>query len=343
MKRSKKKQQVIIEEQDSLGISRKKWDHTISLKLFVILKIICIALIPIVYFVYSPFLIVCMVAYVSLFFLSIMAERRINTSVIKSNHIKIPKLDSALALIIIVISLFGVCMSGTSKVKKPSFENAPDFSNVKEIDFDGARKNMWLREFTNTLKNFGSLLTGERSVFSGGKQSFGMKEAPKDFPKDMSELPEGMPSFEGRPTRPNIDFDIDDLPIEYLFSSILTTVNTVLIFSVSGAGIISLLVLYVKQRKFENIMNDIVITEDVTLTDEEIDRILSFGELVIEKTVDAKETLDSIDSIDNVNIYNETKKENNESQELLQKEVVNEEENISILDDNFNLDKIYED
>src|SRR5574344_1787287 len=123
MNKTKRKKQQRMEEQDAQGISRKTFNHSISLEFFIAVKILCIASIPILYFVYSPLLIVSVLAYVFLFFISILAERKINKSVIKSNHIKIFKLDSAVALLIIIISLFGVCIGGTNKVKSGNFEN----------------------------------------------------------------------------------------------------------------------------------------------------------------------------------------------------------------------------
>ena len=304
MKRSKTKKQQRMEEQDALGISRQKWKHTMSLKLFVILKFACIVSIPIVYFVYSPLLVVCMGFYVSLFFLSIMAERRVNISVIRSNHIKIPKFDSAIALIIIVISLFGIFLSGTNKVKQANFSESPRFEQISNINFKGIRKNSVLRTIKTKVKNFGSLLTGERSIFGDGKSEFGTKRPPSNFPTDKSDIPSDIsgrfPSggssgtgdynredvfcedfdFSNRPQRHKFDFSMSDLPVEFMFSSIISTLNTILIFSTCGFGLLSLLALYLKIRKFNKRINEVLVETTVTLTDEEIDKILDFGEKV---------------------------------------------------------------
>ncbi len=119
---AKKKRIQIMEQQDAEGISRKRWKHTLNPNIFILIKTILIILIPIIYFVYSPILILVMVSYVGVYFLAQMAEHSLNKSVIRANHIHIFKFDSAIALIIIVISIFGVCLSTTNKTKDSVFE-----------------------------------------------------------------------------------------------------------------------------------------------------------------------------------------------------------------------------
>jgi len=158
-----------MERQDAEGISRKKWDHTINPNLFFMLKLLCIVLIPIFYFVYSPVLILLMIFYVFLFFLAIMAERRMNTSVIKKNHIHIPKFDCAIALIVIIIALSGSFMSSSSKSKASMFSNL-DSSEITEFvgerNFDGAKTTSFWNTVSKWFINFGSCLTGERNMIS---------------------------------------------------------------------------------------------------------------------------------------------------------------------------------
>ena len=115
--RSKKKDVYRKEQQDAKCISRKKWNYTMSFKMFLIIKIILILLIPIIYFVYSPLLVVLMLLYVGVFFLARLTERSMNTSVIKTNHIHIPKFDSALALVLIVVAICGILIEMDSSTK----------------------------------------------------------------------------------------------------------------------------------------------------------------------------------------------------------------------------------
>lgn len=271
MKRSKKKQIYRMEQQDDLAISRKKYKKTINYNLFVFLKILGIILIPLFYFIYSPLLILCVGYYISLYFFAIMAERRMNVSLIKSNHIKIAKFDSALALIVIIIAFCGVAFSSTNKVKDSNFSNA-DSSQIYDYkhnnNMSGIRKNNIWKSIETTMTNLGTLLTGERSIFGEGSNNFGMGSPPEKFSDGNDTTSD----------REEMQLNIDDLPIEYLFSSSLSSVITILIFSISGIGVISLIVLQKKKNKFDNLMMEVLNDEVVLLTDAEIDKILMFGE-----------------------------------------------------------------
>ena len=276
--RGKKKKLSQMEIQDSLNISRKKWDHTMSPKLFIILKLLVVILIPIMYFVYSPLLIFLMIAYVGLFFLAILAERRLNKSVIKKNHIKIPKFDSAIALIIICIALVGSMSSVSSKSSSGMFSNMSDEQVsivVSSRDFGGARSNNFWSSVSKYCTNFGSLLTGERSVFSSSS-SFGMMTPPDDFVVSGDDL---LTNITVEPSGERMEMTMDDIPLQYMFSTILSTVDSVLIFFVSGIGVLSVIYIGIKRNKFETEMTEVLIDDgDKSFTDEEINRLLSFGE-----------------------------------------------------------------
>jgi hypothetical protein len=62
-------------------------------------------------------------------------------------------------------------------------------------------------------------------------------------------------------------------------SSILSTINTVLIFSVSAVGMLSLVAIAIKKHKFNRDMNEVIYDGTITMLDKgELERILSFGE-----------------------------------------------------------------
>ncbi len=264
--RKKHKERKIrkYESQDARGISRKKWKFTYSPKRFIWAKSILIVLIPIFYVIYSPLLVVVMIAYIGLFFLAIGTERQLNKSVIKSNHIKIPKFDSALALILVTISLFG-SIFGVSQGRPGRFTNT--FSS----------------KIMSGLNNFGSLLTGNRQLF-GSIRSFGfgtMPEPPDGFiahARDFAQMNPDMRPMGGG--RPDFNLDMSDLPIEFMFSQILSTIQTVLIFIVVGIGIISLILTIRKIKKFETDINEIIVDQPImALSPEIIDHVLTFGEV----------------------------------------------------------------
>jgi hypothetical protein len=263
-KKKQKKAKKIrkLEAMDAKGLSRKKWKFTYSPQRFLKIKAIAIILIPIVYIVYSPLLVVVMFLYMSLFYFAIGTERSMNKSVIKSNHIKIPKYDSAIALLLVVIGFLG-SIFGVSNGRIGRFSNT-----------------FWSKVSTS-MTNFGSLLTGNRKLF-GNQRGFGFGTAPKPPEGFVANASEFSDTLKGAPPagggRPDFDVDISNIPIEFMFSQILSTVQTVLIFSVVGIGIFSLWMTYRKMKKFELEINEIVLDGDIEMiTDDEIDKIISFG------------------------------------------------------------------
>jgi len=252
-----------LEKMDSEGISRKKWKFTYSPDKFIKIKIGLIILIPIVYLLYSPLLVVVMLLYIGLFYLAIATERKMNKSVIKSNHIKIPKFDSAIALLLVVIALLG-SIFGVSNGRVGRFSNT-----------------LWSK-ITTSLSNFGSLLTGQRALI-GRKLSFLFGTAPtppdgfiassSEFQNQMGDMPPGGGG------RPDFNLDITNIPIEFMFSQILSTVQTALVFAVVGVGIFSILMTRKKMKKFEIAINELVLDADIKLiSDQDIDKIISFGQ-----------------------------------------------------------------
>ncbi len=243
--RSKKKDVYRKEQQDAKCISRKKRNFIMPYKVYLAIKILLIILIPVVYFVYSPLLVVIMFAYLGCFLMARMTERGMNKSVIKSNHIHIPTFDSALALIVIVVALFTVLLNP-----------AP------------------------TLSNFGSLMTGQRNVFES-LFKFG--------------------TVDKNPTKPNIagtinmsnfvklDDILKNLPTKQVIATSRSTITTVLVFFVMGVSALSLVYVYFRCKKFNRVMNEVVVDEKILLSNTDIDEILSFGECVESSCVSDEE------------------------------------------------------
>lgn len=260
--RAKNKRIKKMENMDAKGISRKKHKHEISFKTFFILKTIGIVLIPIIYFVYSPLLAIVIIYYISLYFLAFLCENSLNKSVIKSNYIRIPKFDSAIALISLVIGLYSSITNLNTRV--------------------GHFANTWYQKIIQTIKNIGSLQTGQRTLFGPGSVfKFGPIDKPDNF-VPMGEKPDFKPE----------EFSMDNIPVEFMFSQILSTAVTVLIFSIAVFGIISLIVTYLKIKKFNKEMTEVTYDALFTLDDKEIERILSFG---LEEVDDENDNNDIID------------------------------------------------
>ena len=240
-----------MEKEDSLGISRKKLKGAISEKTFIILKIISIVSIPLIYFIYSPLLIFAIIFAVLMLIFATMAEKKINHTFIKSNHMKISKLDSVVAIIVILVTITGTIINANTK-KKFSESNT-------------------LVEISRTVKNFGSCLTGSRSIIKGS--NMGMHFGTKDF--DPSKMPPAPP--EGG--RPPMNFSIEDLPLEIVFSHMISSVNTVLIFMVPITGGVTLLYYFYKKKRFDREMNSTIKDEYMELDEKTLNDIFTFGYL----------------------------------------------------------------
>ena len=243
-KRTKAKQKQIrkMEKQDSLGISRKQISYTMNPKMFVILKIISIILIPLIYFIYSPFLIFAVLFAILTYLFAIMTERKINQTFIKANHIKIPKFDSLIGILVIMVAFFSMAMSFNTKRKMPN--------------------DNYLMSLKMTLSDLGSCYTGKRGHNLG--MGFSAKEPPSD-----------LPTMKPKPER--VKMDMDDLPVEVLFSIITSSLNTVLIFLIPISGTLNLFIYYKKKKRFNHVMNDKISNEIPEIPDEEFERIFLFG------------------------------------------------------------------
>lgn len=261
-RKNKDRKNKTLEKLDAKGISHKKHKFVLNIKVIFILKLILLPLIVISFFFFSTLLAYIMIAYVGLFYVAIGCEHNLNKSVLKSNHIMIPKYDSAVALILVLIATIGAIF-GVSQGRIGSFENT-----------------FWTK-LTTSMKNFGTLLTGQRSLFGPAKIfGFGVRERPEGFipNKDaFNEMAGEMPHMGGRP---NFDINMDDIPIEFMFSQILSTVNTFLIFAVVGLGVISLIVTRKKIQKFNHDVGELLIDGEISmLSKEEIENIISYGEI----------------------------------------------------------------
>ena len=234
-----------MEKEDSLGISRKHISFTMNPKVFIILKVISLVSIPLIYFIYSPLLILAILFSLLMYVFAIMTERKINHTFIKANHIKILKLDSIIAILVIILTFFSFALSFNTKRKMPN--NSLGF------------------EIKMTLSNFGSCYTGKRG------RGFGKNFAPV-------EPPDGLPSMDHKP----IKMEVKDLPVEAVFSVVTSSIQTVLIFLIPVSNLLTLYIYYRKKKKINSIMNETIEDNIPVVSDEELERLFSFGYLVNE-------------------------------------------------------------
>lgn len=235
-----------MESQDSKGISRRKLTGAMNPKAFVILKVISIVSIAVSYFIFSPLLIFCVIFTILMFVFSTRTEKYLNYSYIKSNHIKFLKLDSVIAVIVLIVSIFSFALSFNSKKKTP--------------------RGNTLTNIVMNINNFCSLQTGQRSLIKIGGMK--MKFSNVDFPEGMGPPPNG-----GQGPK----FNLEDLPVEAVFSQMLSSINSVLIIMIPISGCITLIHYYNKKKKFDAKMNELITDEFANLDEIDLNKIFMFG------------------------------------------------------------------
>lgn len=249
-----------LEKLDIKGISHHKHKFTLNIKVLFVMKLTLLPLMLISYFFFSTWLAYFMIFYVSLFFVAIGCEHQLNRSVIKSNHIKIPKYDSGIALLLVLIGIVGAIF-GISQGRFGHFENT------------------FLSKVVSNLKNFGTLLTGQRSLFGPIRAfGFGIGDKPEGFIPNgealnqmIGDVPPG--------GRPDFNISMDNIPIKFMFSQILSTVDTFLIFAVIALGIISLITTYKKLKKYNHDIGELIVDGEIQmLSSEEMNQLLSYGD-----------------------------------------------------------------
>ena len=240
MKNSKKDLIHRMEVEDDLGIKRgAKKRFVVPNKVYILIKIILIAAIPVVYFLCSPLLIVVVLAYFGLIVITNNIERNYNLGLKKELHIHLPKTDSLLCLLLVLITVVGVVVSSVSMTQRSSMFEGFDDSQLEDVidegDFSSADF-VWMQIWTKT-KDFGTLMTGTRYFFQeqrgfGGFGGFG--EPPEGFtPPSGSDMPD-------------MSELLDNMPFSIIFESIIKAVDTGMLVVICLGGLFSI-------RKFKKL------------------------------------------------------------------------------------------
>ncbi len=250
-----------MEIEDDLGILRKKTRRTMSIKMFKRIKIVLAALIPLIYFIYSPLLLPLFLCYVALYFIARSIEKSVNKNLRKEYYINIPKFDSVLAFIAIIITVAGIMLSlFATTMKGGMFEGKSDEQIRAEMEergmsdsaIDNMLERMAKRPMNNSrknilIKNAFTMLSGERIFF---EEQGGMGRD-RGFPRDGMVSGDSQsedfvpPEGEIRPERSNMMDFANNIPFDRIFSQIASSVNTVIVFLVSLSG---LLTIYLMKR-----------------------------------------------------------------------------------------------
>ncbi len=240
-------------EDDNCIQKKKKTGFRVSMKTYRRIKLALIIAIPIVYFVYSGLLLFVFAGLSATIVLTNVKEKEFNKGLKKELQSSLPKGDSLLAILVIIISIVSILFSlSTSSQRKSMFQGFNETEiqeSIKDFDFEFDKGDMIWREIQNQLRSLGNLSTGERVFFQEARR-FGMMG--KGMPPDGFEPPAGdmgsMPDMPEMKPPKDMSEMMDEIPFSILFSSILKSVNTGLVFLVAGVGVISL----VKVRKIED-------------------------------------------------------------------------------------------
>lgn len=244
MKNSKKDRIYRMEVEDDLGIRRgRKKRFVLPNRVYILVKLVLIAAIPAVYFLCSPLLAVVALAYFGLIVITNNIEKNFNLGLKKSLQIHLPKADSLLCLLLILITVVGMVVSSVSMTQKSSQFEGFDESMLEDVidneDISEAGI-VWMQIRTKT-KDFGTLMTGTRYLFieQRGFGSFGGPGGPGGEP------PEGFspPTGGGMPDMSEL---LDDTPFSIIFESIIKAVDSGLLVVICVCGLLSV-------RKFKKL------------------------------------------------------------------------------------------
>ena len=241
MKNSKKDRIYRMEVEDDLGIRRgRKKRFVLPNRVYILVKLVLIAAIPAVYFLCSPLLAVVVLAYFGLIVITNNIEKNFNLGLKKSLQIHLPKADSLLCLLLILITVVGMVVSSVSMTQKSSRFEGFDESMLEDVidneDISEAGI-VWMQIWTKT-KDLGTLMTGTRYLFIE-QRGFGSFGGPGGEP------PEGFspPTSGGMPDMSEL---LDDMPFSIIFESIIKAVDSGLLVVICVCGLLSV-------RKFKKL------------------------------------------------------------------------------------------
>ena len=236
-----------MEVEDDLGIKREtKKRFVFPIKAYQIIKLCLLISIPVVYFLCSPLLIVVMLAYIGLLFIIRSIEKEYNKGLKKDLRTLLPKADSILCVLVVIIAVTCVCVSSFSTTKKFSPFEGMNQSQMEEMtDLPKLDKgDMTLRRVENALKNVATLSTGTRYLFQSERTfSRGGFPGGGDMP-NFPEPPEGFTPPSGMPEGmkpPDMTEMLNNMPFSLVFESIIKAVNTGMLAIVCIVGVASLI------------------------------------------------------------------------------------------------------
>lgn len=241
MKNSDRKRIHRMEIEDDLGIKRtKKKKFVLPIKAYKIIKLCLIIALPIVYFLCSPLLILVVLAYVGFLFVTHSIEKEYNKGLKKDLRTALPKTDSVLCILVVIIAVVCVGVSSFSTTqKRGAFEGMNETQIEETIDMpEFSKADMVWRRIENGLKDVATLGTGTRYLFQS-ERTFGRG---RDLGGGMEgmEPPEGFTPPSGGMEKPDMNEMLQNMPFSMVFESIIKAVNSGMVVVVCIVGLASL-------------------------------------------------------------------------------------------------------
>ena len=223
-----------MEMQDDLGIRRGAMSpFAVPDKLYITIKVCLLIAIPAVYFICSPLLVLVVLAYLGLIVITNGIEKNANLGLKRELHIHLPKTDSLLCLLPVIITIVGVVVSSVSSTQRGSMFEGFDDDMLDDVLGSGGFSSfnlVWMQVWTK-IKSFGTLMTGTRYFFME-QRGFGGFGGPGWDP------PEGFTPPSGS-SMPDMSELLEDMPFSVMFESIVKAVDTGLLVIVLICGVLS--------------------------------------------------------------------------------------------------------
>lgn len=240
MKNSKRDKIRLMEYQDAHGIDRKrKKPLHVPVRAYATIKTIFIVCIPVIYFLCSPLLIVVILAYFGLLFVTRLIEKEQNDGLKKDLRIHLPKADSLLCLLLVIVTIIGCVVGSLSMGQRKSMFEGMNGTQIEESikGKDFSSFNFTTKHIENKIKEASTLMTGTRYLFVAEK-TFGRFGGKK--PNMSGEV---KPSEDFNPPSekiPAMNDMLKNMPLSIIFQSIVKAVDTALLVVLCLFGLLSL-------------------------------------------------------------------------------------------------------
>lgn len=225
MKHSKKDKLQQMEYEDANGIRRDGKQSYFALPLYWGCKVILLIALPVIYFLYSPLLIVVAALYAAMYFATRSVEKSFNHGLRRDMHVHLVKVDSVLCALVIILAIAVQIINLVS-----SSQHASPISDGGE--YAPSAVSMVFMQITRALKNIGSLQTGTRYLFVSEDTWTGFTPPSSGKSLDITEM-------------------LQELPLTMLFEMIIRMIITIFLILTLLIGLFSLWKLRKVQKELE--------------------------------------------------------------------------------------------